>query len=185
MSNEKYGPLAFLIGKWDSVENKGENRAPDPQRKVENTKFRQEMVFEPIGDVNNHEQKLYALRYSTMAWEEGSAGPFHEEVGYWIWDLENQQVMKSFIVPRGISINAGGTVAHNSSNFKVAAELGSNTYGLCSNLFLNEEFKTVHYEIAINKIDENTFSYEEDSQIKIKGQDEIFHHTEKNTLKRV
>ena len=98
MSNANYGPLKYFIGKWQSEGYRGENRAPDPNRKVENTKFRQEMIFEPIGDVENHEQILYALRYHTKAWEEGDdEEPFHEEVGYFIWDQANKQVMKSFI----------------------------------------------------------------------------------------
>lgn len=185
MSNEVYGPLAFLIGKWDSVQDSGENQAPDPDRKTENTKFRQEMNFVPIGDVNNHEQTLYGLRYSTMAWEEGDDDSFHEEVGYWLWDESNSQVMKSFIVPRGISVNAGGTTTASSTTFKVEATLGSQTYGICSNLFLDAEFKSTKYEIEISKIDKNTFSYEEETQIKIKGQERNFSHTEKNTMKRV
>jgi hypothetical protein len=185
MSDENYGPLSFFIGKWESESWTGENIAPDLQRKTENTKFRQEMTFEPIGDVNNHEQKLYVLRYSTLAWEEGSGeDPFHEEVGYWIWDSVNEQVMKSFIVPRGVSVNAGGTAKANAKRFEMSAKLGSETYGLCSNKFLDEEFKSVQYDLKIEKIDENKFSYDEDTQIKIKGQEEIFHHTEKNVLNR-
>ena len=58
MNTIDYGPLRFLIGKWSSEGFDGVNVAPDPDRKIENTKFRQEMTFEPIGDVNNHEQKL-------------------------------------------------------------------------------------------------------------------------------
>lgn len=186
MNNIKFGPLEFLIGKWSSGDSwTGENRAPDPDRQEENTRFKQEMNFEPILDVKNHEQLICGLRYSTTAWEEGSELPFHEEVGYWLWDAENKQVMKSFIVPRGISVNAGGTAKADSKNFKVEAKLGSHTYGLCSNIFLDQEFRTISYEIEIEQIDSNTFSYNEDSQIKIKGQEEVFHHIEKNTLKRV
>jgi hypothetical protein len=186
MSNENYGPLSFYIGKWKSEKWTGENRAPDPDRNVENTKFKQEMSFEPIGDVNNHEQKLFALRYCTKAWEEGDEeDPFHEEVGYFIWDKENKQVLKSFIVPRGISVNAGGTTTLGSKEFTVSADVGSETYGISSNLFLNEEFKSIRYDITFKQLDENTFSYDEDTQIKIKGQDELFHHTEKNILRRV
>jgi hypothetical protein len=186
MSIENYGPLGFFIGEWTSGSNwTGENRAPDPDRQVENTKFKQEMSFKPIGDIKNHEQLLYALEYKTKAWEEGfSEDPFHEEVGYFIWDKANQQVMKSFIVPRGISVNAGATVELEDKKFMLEAVLGSDTYGLCSNKFLNEEFKTVRYTIEFLKIDENTFSYDEDTEIKIKNQPEIFHHTEKNTMKR-
>lgn len=186
MSNESYGPLSFLIGKWNSGEGwSGENRAPDPSRGVENTNFRQEMSFTPIGDVKNHEQLLYALEYKTLAFEEGDDEPFHQEVGYWLWDAENMQVMKSFIVPRGISVNAGGTVEKGENSFKVEATLGSETYGICSNKFLDVEFKTVRYDLEIEQIDKDTFSYDEDTQIKIKGQSEVFHHTEKNIMKRV
>lgn len=186
MENINYGPLRFLIGKWKSEGFQGENRAPDPDRKVENTKFRQEMVFEPIGDVNNHEQVLYALRYATKAWEEGhDEEPFHEEVGYFIWDKSNRQVMKSFIVPRGIAVQAGGEADINAIEFSLKAELGSNTYGLCSNKFLDEEFQTVSYEVKFEFLDENKFSYSENTRIKIKGQEEIFDHTEENTLSKM
>lgn len=185
MNNDNYGPLKFYIGKWASDAWTGENKAPDPSRREENTKFKQEMTFEPIGDVNNHEQKLYALRYSTMAWEEGSEDPFHEEVGYFIWDAGNKQVLKSFIVPRGIAVNAGGTTEDESKDFTVSAEAESETYGISSNLFLEKEFKSVRYDITFKQVDENTFSYDENTQIKIKGQDELFQHTEKNILKRV
>jgi hypothetical protein len=186
MTDTLYGPLRFYIGKWQSEGFEGENRAPDPDRKVENTKFRQEMTFEAIGDVENHEQLLYALRYHTRAWEEGDNDkPFHEEVGYFIWDKANRQVLKSFIVPRGIAVNAGGTAEENATDFTVYAELGSNTYGVCSNKFLDKEFQTISYQIKFEFIDEDVFCYDETTKIKILGQDKIFDHTEKNTLRRV
>jgi hypothetical protein len=93
--------------------------------------------------------------------------------------------LKSFIVPRGISVNAGGTADENAKEFTVCAELGSNTYGICSNKFLDSEFQTVAYKVEFKFIDKDTFSYDENTQIKIKGQKKIFDHTEKNTLKRV
>ena len=186
MDNIEYGPLRFLIGKWQSEGFDGENRAPDPDRRVENTKFRQEMTFVPAGDVENHEQLLYALRYSTMAWEEGDdEEPFHEEVGYFIWDKVNRQVLKSFIIPRGMAINAGGDANSDDTEFTMKADLGSHTYGLCSNKFLDEEFKTISYEIKFEFLDENKFLYDENTRIQIKGQDKIFDHTEKNTLVKI
>jgi hypothetical protein len=186
MSIEKYGPLSFYIGKWESEQWTGENRAPGPSRMVENTKFRQEMIFEPIGSVNNHEQKLFCLRYTTKAWEEGSTqDPFHEEVGYFIWDKESNQVLKSFIVPRGIAVNAGGSTTSDAREFTVSADVGSETYGISSNLFLDKQFKSIRYDITFKQLDENTFSYNENTQIKINSQEEIFHHTEKNVLRRV
>ncbi len=189
MSDINYGPLRFFIGTWDSVGLSGENHAPDPDRKEEVTRFRQRMFFEPIGDVNNHEQKLYVLRYHTKAWEEGrhspQDNPFHEEVGYFIWDKANRQVLKSFIVPRGVAVNAGGDADENATEFKLLAELLSPTYGLCSNKFLNEEFQTLSYEIKFEFIDEDHFQYEENTRIKMKNVPKIFDHIEKNQLKRV
>jgi hypothetical protein len=186
VSNNKYGPLEFLIGNWSSgTDWTGENRAPDPKRAVENSKFKQTMEFKRLGDVNNHEQTLYGLEYKTIAWEEGDDEPFHQEIGYWLWDEENKQVLKSFVIPRGVSINAGGTVDINSEVIKVTAVVGSETYGICSNIFLDKEFKTVSYDLEITKIDNNSFSYFEDIQLKIKDQESNFSHTEKNVMKRV
>lgn len=186
MSDINYGPLRFYIGRWESEGFQGENIAPDPDRKLERTQFRQEMIFEPIGDVENHEQLLYALRYHTKAWELGDEQkPFHEEVGYFIWDKVNRQVMKSFVVPRGITVNAGGTADIDAISFSLKAELGSAIYGVCSNKFLDDEFQTLSYEVKFEFIDENSFSYDENTRIKIKNQSKVFDHTEKNILKKI
>lgn len=185
MSDNSLGPLSYLVGNWTSGDDwKGENVAPSPDRGVENTKFRQVFSFEQINDVKNHEQVLGVLRYFTQAFEEGDEEPFHEEVGYFIWDEHNKQVMKSFIVPRGVSVMAGATCSSDAKSFRVEASIGSQTYGICSNPFLDKEFKTVKYDLEFKQIDENTFSYDEDTQLLIKGQDEVFHHTEKNTMTR-
>jgi hypothetical protein len=186
MNDINYGPLRFLIGEWESKSFDGENQAPDPDRKIENTKFRQFMKFEPMPEVENHEQSLFVLRYFTQAWEEGDDDePFHEEVGYFIWDKSARQVMKSFIVPRGIAVQAGGDSEINATEFKLTAKLGSQTCGISSNKFLDEEFQTIQYDTHFEFIDENTFRYEENSQIKIKGQEKIFDHIEKNTLIKI
>ncbi len=186
MDDINYGPLRFLVGTWESDGFLGKNRAPDPSRQVENTKFRQQMIFEPIGEVENHEQMLYALRYHTKAWEEGDdEEPFHEEVGYFIWDKTRREVMKSFIVPRGIAVNAGGVADINAIEFSMKAELGSPIFGICSNPFLDEEFKTLSYDISFKFNEDGDLEYEENTRIKMKGQDQIFDHTESNILKKV
>jgi hypothetical protein len=178
------GPLAPLVGIWEG--DKGDDIAPDENPKdIENNKYRERLVFEPIGPVNNHAQTLYGLRYSTTAWPMGQENPFHEETGYWLWDAAEKQVLRCFIVPRGVSVIAGGTVEPDAQEFQLAADVGSETYGICSNQFLDREFKTVRFEMKVTIHDENSFSYEQDTQLQIKGQDKLFHHTDKNTLKRV
>lgn len=69
-------------------------------------------------------------------------------------------------------------------SFELAADAGSETYGICSNRFLDKEFKTVRYELKVTIHDDQSFSYEEDSQLQVKGQKDLFHHIDKNTLKR-
>jgi len=178
------GPLAILAGVWEG--NKGDDKAPDEDRTlVVNNLFRERIVLEPIGEVNNHEQSMYGLRYSSTAWRIGEDDSFHEEVGYWLWDAGNKQVMKCFIVPRGTTTIAGGTVEPDARSFELIADLGSETYGICTNKFLADEFKLVRFELRVEIHDENSFSYDEDTVLQIKGQDELFHHRDKNTLQRV
>lgn len=172
-----------MAGIWEG--QKGDDVAPSDDRGTEQNKFRERMTFEPIGPVNNHEQQLYGLRYATMAWRIGEEAPFHEEVGYWLWDAREKQVLRCFMVPRGVTVIAGGTVEPGATSFSLSADVGSETYGICSNKFLDREFKTVRYELTVTVHDADSVSYEEDTQLRIKGQKEIFHHRDKNTLKRV
>ena len=180
----KLGPLAALAGIWEG--DKGHDKAPDDDRtQVEHNLFRERITFEPTGEVNNHEQTLYGLRYATTAWRISDQEQFHEEVGYWLWDADNKQVMRCFIVPRGVTVIAGGTVEADATSFSLAADVGSETYGICSNKFLEQEFRTVRYELNVEVHDKGSFSYDEDTVLQIKGQDELFHHRDSNTLHRV
>lgn len=180
----KLGPLAPLVGIWEG--DKGDDIAPDDDRvSIENNKYRERLVLEPTGEVNNHEQSIYGLRYSTLVYRIGAEEPFHEEMGYFLWDAANRQVMKCFTVPRGYAVNAGGTAEADAKSYSMAADIGSDTYGILSNQWLVNEFKTVHYDISIDVHDDGSFSYAQDTVIEIKGQDEAFHHTDRNTLKRV
>ncbi|MCM2349448.1 MAG: hypothetical protein NDI69_05460 [Bacteriovoracaceae bacterium] len=61
-------------------------------------------------------------------------------IGYFIWDKGHRQIMKSFIVPRGIAVNAASDADQDDTEFKLSATLGSQTYGICSIKFLDEEF---------------------------------------------
>lgn len=183
MSNPDLGPLAKLAGSWEGV--KGDDVAPSDDRGTENNKYRELMVFEDIGLVENHEQSIYGLRYKTMAWRLGEDNPFHEEVGYWLWDGKEKQVMRCFIIPRGVTVLAGGTAEPGASAFNLVAEIGSDTYGICSNKFLDKEFKTVRYELNVSFQDDENFSYDETSVLKMKGREQLFRHTDKNTMRRV
>jgi hypothetical protein len=173
------GPLAALAGVWEGDE--GDDFSPSAERGEMTTPYRERMVFEPLGSVDNHEQVLQGLRYSTTAWRIGEQDPFHEELGYWLWDAGAGQVMRCFMVPRGVTILAGGTVAADDASFELAADVGSETFGICSNPFLDREFKTVRYELKIS-VNAGVLAYEEDTQLQMAGRTELFHHRDSNRL---
>jgi hypothetical protein len=178
----KLGPLAALAGVFEG--DQGVDEAPSAARTLEQTPYRERATFEPMGPVDNHEQVLLGLRYAMTAWRLGEEDPFHEERGYWLWDAEAKQVLRCFVVPRGVTLTAGGTVEPDATSFELAADVGSETYGICSNLFLDREFKSVRYELAVSHTGDG-FDYRQDTQLQLKGRSEIFHHTDQNSLVRV
>ena len=181
---DELGPLAPLEGVWEG--DKGADVSPDDDRtQIERNAFRERIVFEPTGLVENHEQSLYGLRYSKVAWRIGADVPFHEEVGYWLWDAAARQVMLCFNVPRGVVVLAGGSAAPDSKTFRLEAEVGSEVFGICSGPFLDDEFKTLRYRIDVTVNEDGSFTYDQDTVLQIKGQAQPFHHTDVNTLRRV
>jgi hypothetical protein len=176
------GPLAALAGTWQGDAGVDVSRIKSRETV---TKYREKAVFEPVGPVNNGPQKLYGLRYSMTAWRLGEDDGFHEEVGYWLWDAANKQVLRCFMVPRGVLINAGGDAEADSKSFHMEAEVGSETYGIMSNKFLDETYKTKKYVLDVNIHDDGKFSYKQDTQLWIPINEAIFHHTDENTLEKV
>ncbi len=185
MSDEiikKLGPLAALAGTWEG--DKGIDVSRIHSKETE-TKYRERIIFEPLGPVTNGPQVLYGLRYSMTAWRLGEDDGFHEELGYWLWDAGNKQVLRCFMVPRGVLINAGGDAEADSKNFHLSAEVGSETYGILSNKYLDESYKTEKYTLDVIVHDDGKFSYKETTHLWIPVNKSIFFHTDENTLKKV
>ena len=179
--NKHLGPLAALAGTWEGDAGLDISRI---KSKKKETKYRERCVFEPLGPVNNGPQALYGLRYSMTAWRLGEQDPFHEELGYWLWDGDRKQVLRCFMVPRGVLVNAGGDAEKDSKHFHLEAEVGSETYGILSNQYLDETYKTKKYILDVDIRDGN-FSYKENTQLWIPIDKAIFDHTDQNVLQRV
>ena len=185
MSDEiiaKLGPLAPLAGIWQSDAGVDTSRIHGNKTV---TKFRERIVFDPLGPVNNGPQELYGLRYSTTCWRLGEEDAFHEEVGYWLWDEGRKQVIRSFLIPRGVALMAGAYVEPDSKSFRLEAEAGAPSYGILSNRYLDDSYKTKRYCLEVNINDDGSFSYWEDTELWIPIDQEIFHHTDENTLQKV
>ena len=180
---DKMGPLAAMAGTWGS--ETGINITSYQSNGKQDTKFLEQIILEPLAPINSHGQSLFGLRYSRALWKIENQEHFHEDIGYWLWDSQENQVIRCFIIPRGITVNAGGTVEPDAKSFTLTSELGSETYGICSNKFLDREFKTIKYELKVYLHDKNSFSYKEVTEFQIKGQPEIYHHIAKNTLNKL
>ncbi len=186
MFDPTLGPLGPLLGVWEG--DAGDDLAPsdkgETDRRPVTSKFRERMVFEPTGRVDNHEQVLYGLRYSTKAWRLGSPDPFHEEVGYWLWDAGSGLILRCFMPPRGMTILAGGYASAGARKFALEATSGSETFGICSSPFLIAEFKTTRYMLTVELLDDDTLRYDEHTVLQMKGRAEPFDHRDQNTLRR-
>jgi hypothetical protein len=179
---EQLGPLAHLIGIWEG--DKGDDIAPSDDRGTERNLYRERITFEQVGPIQNHEQNLHVLRYSTRAWRLGEENTFHEELGYWSWEPTTKELLRCFLIPRGIALIAGGLAEMTAREFHLKATQGSCTFGICVNPFLDREFKILSYEMTLKLTGPDSFSYDQDTVIQIPGQKEPFHHRDRNTLTR-
>ena len=78
-----------------------------------------------------------------------------------------------------------GKAAPDARWFEARCEFGSPINGTCSIPFLDHAFRTLSYRIAFTVNADGTWSYEQDTVLKIVGNDELFHHTDRNTLRKI
>jgi len=179
-----WGPLVGLIGEWSSGFEGVDTSFHSDKGKIGETRYREATSFTPFGPVTVGSQTLYGLDYRTSAWLEGADTPFHTEVGYWMWDAANQQVVRCFVVPHSTTLMAGGTVEPDATTFKLASELGSNTYGILSNQYLDAVATTTRYDVTIT-IGDGVFSYDQTTVVEYQRHASVIMHTDRNTLHRL
>jgi hypothetical protein len=181
-NNDAWGPLAALIGEWEGSEGL-DSSFHNAHGRVNETKFREQVTLAPFGPVENGKQKLYGLDYRMAAFRAGEDSAFHTEVGYWLWDADGGHVLRCFMVPRGSTILAGGVAGPKDSNFSLEANVGSETYGILSNLYLAKSARTTKYTCKVVS-QGDTFSYEScTTYVHFKWG--TIAHTDRNTLRRV
>ncbi len=181
-SHSAWGPLAGLFGEWEGNEGIDVSFHNVPGR-VGETRYRERVTMEPFGPVDNGKQQLYALDYRMSAWRENEDAPFHTEIGYWLWDAAAGQVMRCFMVPRGSTLLAGGTATADATTFSLEANVGNETYGILSNLYLASMARTTKYTCTVS-VNGDTFSYDQCTTY-VHGTGGLIAHTDRNTLRRV
>jgi hypothetical protein len=139
--------------------------------------------MKPFGPVDNGKQSLYGLDYKSAMWRD-EGNPFHTEVGYWLWDAATGEIMKGFVVPRGITVLAGGTTDADSVSFSLKAALGDPQYNIGENKYLAKNASSLSYLVNIT-IGDDTWSYDEVTMLRMNEFAEPYAHTDHNTLHRV
>jgi hypothetical protein len=142
-------------------------------------------VFEPIDPQPNGPQLLYGLRYHLHVNKLDEPLTFHDQVGYWLWDRETKTILQTLAIPRGQVAQAMGHAEPDARSFTVKATLGSPTAGIVSAPFLHENFRTTEYAITVTANGDGTITYEQDTELQIAGRGEAFHHTDRNTLRKL
>jgi hypothetical protein len=173
------GPLRPMAGVWTGSE--GSDVHPVAEG-AEHDVFIERYELQPIDAQTNGPQLLFGLRYHTHIVRPDDVETFHDQVGYWLWEPATETVMLSLAIPRGQVLLAGGRAAPDATEFEVTAAIGSPTFGIVSNPFLDRAFRTVSYRMHVSVHADGTWSYEEEGVMEVAGRDEPFHHVDRNTL---
>jgi len=182
MTNE-WGPLGALTGEWEG-DGGLDTAFSHANNKVLGTPYREKCTLKPFGPVDNGDQHLYGLDYKSAMWRANEDNPFHTEVGYWLWDAATGEILRCFVVPRGITVLAGGAANDDSTTFTLRAVQGGAQYNVGENLYLAKNASTSSYEVTIT-VGTDTWSYDETTMLRMKEFAEPFAHTDHNTLHRV
>jgi hypothetical protein len=91
--------------------------------------------------------------------------------------------MQTLAIPRGQVALAGGIVAADATEFTLTARRGDPVYGISSNPFLDQAFRTLEWSITVTVHSPDSWSYEQTTVLDVHGTP--FAHTDRNTLHRV
>jgi len=181
MGNEAWGPLAGLIGEWQG-EGGLDSAFSHSRDKVLETSYLEKVTMKPFGPVDNGSQHLYGLDYRSAMWRGNEENPFHTEVGYWLYDGATGEVMRCFVVPRGITTFAGGTAAADARDFTLRADKGAEHYNIGENTYLGKHASTLSYEARIS-VGDGEWSYHENTMLRMDEFPDPFSHTDHNILR--
>jgi hypothetical protein len=176
------GPLTGMAGIWKSASGEDVHPTaggPEPQAFIERYEL------QPIDPQTNGPQLLYGLRYHTHIVKPGSVETFHDQVGYWLWEPATGTIFYTLSIPRAQVAMAVGHATSSAKKFRLEAVRGSETNGIVSNPFLLHAFKTLQVTIEVTIHPGGTWSYEQDTVMVIPGAQNPFHHTDRNTLRKI
>jgi len=176
------GPLTPMAGIWEGAKGVDVKPKADGPRSQD---YVERIELHPIDAQTNGPQLFYGLRYHTHITKPGLTKTYHDQVGYWLWEPATGTIIHTLAIPRGQIAMAVGQAAPDARSFTLTSRRGSTEYGICSNPFLEQAFRTDSFTITVTVNDDGTWGYSEDTVLMIKGRDAPFHHTDYNLLRKV
>jgi len=186
------GPLRALAGIWTS--DVGADVHPvGPGSDItgtvidhdEHNVFVERYELQPIDPQTNGPQLFYGLRYHTHIVQPGEIETFHDQVGYWLWEPAARTVVFSLSIPRGQVVLAAGPAEPDAREFEVSAAFGSETFGILSNPFLDRAFRTVSFRMRVTVHDDDRWSYEQHTEMRMPDRADLVDHLDRNTMTRI
>lgn len=176
------GPLRAIAGVWQGTRGLDVKPKADGARKQA---FVERIELQPVDPVTNGPQLFYGLRYFIFITKPDQTKTYHEQVGYWLWEPATGSIIQTLTIPRAQTVMAAGKAAADAKSFQLIATSDSQNFGICSAPFLTHAFNTVEYKIKVDVHEDGTWTYEQDTVLQIRGQEELFHHTDRNTLAKI
>jgi hypothetical protein len=177
------GPLTGMAGIWEG--NRSMDIPPKPLDAPEPQVFVEHIELQPIDPQANGPQLFYGLRYHTHIVKPGEVESYHDQVGYWLWEPATGNLIQTLAIPRGQTAMAFGHATKDATSFELVATRGSVTNGISSNPFIEYAFQTLEFRIKVTINPNGTWAYDEDTTIIVRGQEQPFHHTDRNLLTRI
>ncbi len=176
------GPLRALAGSWQSEVGATVHPVASGD---EHQQYWETYDLAPIDPQTNGPQLFYGLRYHVHIVKPGEVETFHDQVGYWLWEPATGRVLQTIAIPRGQSALCGGTAAADDLTFTVSAKRGDPVYGISSQPFLDDAFRTEEVTVTVTANPDGTWTYDETTTMSVRGRPDPVLHTDRNTLTRV
>lgn len=176
------GPLRRLAGIWEGQRGVDINpKADGPETRP----YYERIEMQPIDPQANGPQLFYGLRYHQHVNTREEEISFHDQVGYWLYEVSTGLIIQTLAIPRGQIAIASGHAEPDAKRLVVKATRGETEYGICSTTFLDLSFRTDAYQLTIDFHDDGSWSYVSDTTLVVKGRDEPFLHRDRNRLVKI
>lgn len=175
------GPLRRLAGVWEGTRGVDVNPKADGP---ETRKYYERIEMHPIDPQANGPQLFYGLRYHVHINTPEEDIAFHDQVGYWLYEVATGLIIQTLAIPRGQIAIAAGHAKPDAKQLIVKATRGQTEYGICSTTFLEQAFRTDSYELTVDFHDDGSWSYVSDTMLMVKDQG-LFRHRDHNRLSKI